>query len=301
MIRVLSAIAVVLFLSTGIAWAEDKPAADAKAAVAKPADAAKPATQPSPADAVLKTPIAKVSYAIGMNMGNMLKAQYIEPDLDALIRGLKDVLGDGKPLMSDKEITETFKTFQTEHQATVDKKKKELGDKNKAEGDKYLADNKAKEGIKSTASGLQYKVIKEGDGAQPKDTDTVKVHYTGKLLNGTVFDSSVERGQPATFQVTRVIKGWTEALQLMKVGSKWELTIPSDIAYGPNGSGARIPPNSVLIFEVELLGIEPPATAPAMGGPAGIQPRIRMTTPPGGPATKPAAAAPGTATPAAPK
>lgn len=286
MIRAMSAIAVVLFLSAGSAWGEDKPAAGA----AKPADAAKASTQPSPADAVLKTQISKVSYAIGMNMGNMLKAQYVEPDLDALIRGIKDVLGGVKPLMTDKEVTDTFRAFQTEHQATVEKKKKELGEKNKAEGDAYLAEHKTKEGVKTTASGLQYKVIKEGDGAQPKDTDTVKVHYTGKLLNGNVFDSSVDRGQPATFQVNRVIKGWTEALQLMKVGSKWELTIPSEIAYGPNGSGARIPPNAVLVFDVELLNIEPPTTAPAIGGPAGTQPRIRMTTPPaGGAATKPAA------------
>lgn len=291
MIRVLSAIAIVLFLSTGPAWAEDKPA-----------DAAKASTPASPANEVLKTQMAKVSYALGMNMGNMLKAQYLEPDVDLLVRGLKDVLAGNKLLMTDKEVTETFKAFQTEHMATMEKKKKELGEKNKAEGDKYLADNKAKEGVKTTASGLQYKVIKAGDGAQPKDSDTVKVHYTGKLLNGTVFDSSVDRGQPATFQANRVIKGWTEALQLMKVGSKWELTIPSELAYGPNGSGARIPPNSVLIFEVELLSIEPPATAPAMGGalgtrpaPGGLQPRIRMTTPPGGATTKPAA------TPAAPK
>jgi len=266
-------------LSTSIVWAEDKP-------VAAATETAKATTPPSAADAVFKTQIAKVSYAIGMNMGNMLKSQYIEPDLDALTRGIKDVLAGGKPLMTDKEVTETFRAFQTEHQATVEKKKKELGEKNKAEGDKYLAANKAKEGVKTTASGLQYKVIKEGAGAQPKDTDTVKVHYTGKLLNGNVFDSSVDRGQPATFQANRVIKGWTEALQLMKVGSKWELTIPSELAYGPNGSGARIPPNSVLIFEVELLNIEPPSTAPA--------PRIRMNPPAGSATTKPT-------TPAAPK
>ncbi|MBP7934295.1 MAG: FKBP-type peptidyl-prolyl cis-trans isomerase [Phycisphaerae bacterium] len=279
MIRVLSALAVVLFLSTSMVWAEEKPAAAATETV-------KATTPPSAADGVFKTQIAKVSYAIGMNMGNMLKAQYIEPDLDALTRGIKDVLAGGKPLMTDKEVTETFRAFQTEHQVTVEKKKKELGEKNKAEGDKYLAANKTKEGVKTTASGLQYKVIKEGTGAQPKDTDTVKVHYTGKLLNGNVFDSSVDRGQPATFQANRVIKGWTEALQLMKVGSKWELTIPSELAYGPNGSGARIPPNSVLVFEVELLNIEPPSTAPA--------PRIRMNPPAGGATTKPA-------TPAAPK
>ena len=129
------------------------------------------------------------------------------------------------------------------------------GEKNKKEGEKFLADNKTKDGIKVTDSGLQYEVLKEGTGPKPKATDKVKVDYTGKLLDGTVFDSSVERGKPATFGVNQVIPGWTEALQMMPVGSKWRIFIPSDLAYGPRGAGKDIGPNSTLIFDVELLGI----------------------------------------------
>ena len=195
----------------------------------------------------------KASYAIGLNVGFNLKRQNIDLNQDAFVAGMKDAVSGRKPLLSEGEVRETMVAFEKDLQ----EKKIEAGKKNSAEAEKFLSENKSKEGVKATPSGLQYKVLKDGTGAQPKSTDTVTVNYRGTLTDGTEFDSSYKRGQPATFPVAGVIKGWTEALQLMKVGSKYQLFIPPDLAYGPSGQGA-IPPNAVLIFEVELLDTKAP-------------------------------------------
>ncbi len=207
-------------------------------------------------DTLLKNKKDKLSYAIGMDIGKNLKRQPIEINPEALSQGLRDSLTDEKTLMTDQEYSETMNAFRTEMAQKQTAQIKEAGDRNKKEGEKFLADNIKKEGIKTTASGLQYKVVTEGTGASPKATDTVSVHYKGTLIDGNEFDSSYSRGQPASFPVNGVIKGWTEALQLMKVGSKWQLFIPSDLAYGERGAGRNIGPNSTLIFDVELLSIK---------------------------------------------
>ena len=206
----------------------------------------------------LKDDRDKVSYSIGLDIGNTFKKQNMDINTEALMTGLKDATSGAKPQMTEEEMKTTMaaysKTMMEKQQAVA----KEAGAKNLAAGEKFLAENKGKEGVKTTASGLQYKVIKEGNGASPKETDTVETHYRGTLLDGTEFDSSYARNEPATFPVNRVIKGWTEALQMMKVGSKYELYIPASLAYGERGAGQEIGPNSTLKFEVELLGIKNP-------------------------------------------
>ncbi len=203
----------------------------------------------------LKTQKDKVSYAIGMDIGNSLKKNELEVDPDVLTGAIKDVLSNSKPRMTDQEAKETLMALQKDRQAKQQERNKALGEKNKKEGDAYLAKNKKQDGVKTLKSGLQYKVITEGKGKSPKASDTVTVNYAGTLIDGTEFDSSYKRGQPATFPVGGVIKGWTEALQLMKEGSKWQLVIPADLAYGEQGRPG-IPPNAVLIFEVELVSIK---------------------------------------------
>jgi FKBP-type peptidyl-prolyl cis-trans isomerase FklB len=205
---------------------------------------------------VLKEQKDKISYSIGMNIGNNLKKQSIDVNPDALVSGIKDALSDGKALMTEQEVNETLTAFQKEMGAKQAERLKELGEKNKKEGETFLAENKKKEGVVTLPSGLQYKVIKEGTGETPKLTDTVTTDYRGTLIEGTEFDSSYRRGQQATFPVKGVIAGWTEALQLMKVGSKWQLFIPSNLAYGERGAGRDIGPNATLIFDVELLSIK---------------------------------------------
>ena len=192
----------------------------------------------------LKTQKDKLGYAIGVDIGNSFKKSGIDIDPDILVRGIKDVLAGRTPLMTDLEVRETIMAAQRDIQA------KRI-EKNKA----FLAENKKKQGVKVLPSGLQYKVITEGKGKKPKATDTVTVNYKGTLIDGTEFDSSYKRGQPATFPVNGVIKGWIEALQLMKEGSKWQLVIPADLAYGEQGRPG-LPPNSVLIFEVELISVK---------------------------------------------
>jgi len=200
--------------------------------------------------------IEKVSYSIGLRMGQNFAGDDIEVDLSWLTQGIEDGLKeDAEPAISANEQREAMIQFQKELQEKQLAKAKEEGKKNKEEGETFLAENKKKEGVKVTDTGLQYKVIEEGDGASPKPTDTVKVHYHGRLIDGTVFDSSVERGEPEQFPVNRVIPGWTEALQKMKVGGKWKLFIPPDLAYGERRASGDIGPNSVLIFDVELLDI----------------------------------------------
>lgn len=205
---------------------------------------------------VFKSEKEKLSYSMGVATGTQLKRQEIDVDSDMFAKGIKDVIS-GTPLMiPEKEVQETLMNFQKDLAAKQTEKAKETGEKNKKEGEVFLAENKKKGGVKTLPSGLQYRVIKEGTGKAPKEADTVVTNYKGKLIDGTEFDSSYKRGQPATFPVKGVIKGWTEALQLMKEGSVWELFVPSDLAYGERGAGSVIGPNATLIFEVELISIK---------------------------------------------
>jgi FKBP-type peptidyl-prolyl cis-trans isomerase FklB len=213
----------------------------------------------------LKDQKDKVSYSVGLQIGFNLSRQKVDINPDILAAGIKDALA-GKPQLNPDQMKEVMTTFEKD----MEQKQKEAGDKNKTEGAKFLEENKKKEGVKTTASGLQYKVVKEGNGPQPKATDTVTVNYRGTLINGTEFDSSYKRGQPATFPVNGVIKGWTEALQLMKVGSKYQLFIPSNLAYGERAVSPDLGANSTLIFEVELLDAKP---APAPAAPAAAAPK----------------------------
>jgi FKBP-type peptidyl-prolyl cis-trans isomerase FklB len=204
----------------------------------------------------------KSSYSIGLNVGFNMKRQNVEINQEAFDAGMKDALSGRKPLLTEQEVRETMIAFEKDMQD----KRTQLAQKNAGEAQKFLNENKGKEGVKTTASGLQYKVLKEGNGAQPKGSDTVSVNYRGTLTDGTEFDSSYKRGQPATFPVSGVIKGWTEALQLMKAGSKYQLVIPPDLGYGQTGQGS-IPPNAVLVFEVELLEVKSPQTGTSSPSP----------------------------------
>ena len=204
----------------------------------------------------LKSQKEKFSYSMGVDTGQKLQNFPIEVDVDLFINGIKDVFSKSKILMTEKEIQETLMDLQKEMRAKLEERMKELGEKNKKEGDLFLAENKKKEGVVTLPSGLQYKVLKEGTGEKPKDVDTVTVHYRGTLIDGTEFDSSYARGNPATFPVKGVIPGWTEALKLIKEGAKWQIFVPSNLAYGARGSAPRIGPNSTLIFEVELISIQ---------------------------------------------
>ena len=201
---------------------------------------------------VLNTQKNKMSYIIGMDIGSNLKKQSIDVDPNILAKGIKDALAGQKPLLSDQEIRETMAAHQSEMKA----KQEALAKKNKEEGDAFLAGNKKKEGVKTLPSGLQYKVIKAGKGKKPKPDDSVTTQYRGTLIDGTEFDSSYKRGQPATFKVSGVIPGWTEALQLMEEGAKWQLFIPPNLAYGERGAGGVIGPSATLIFEIELISIQ---------------------------------------------
>lgn len=195
----------------------------------------------------------KISYAIGVRTGKNLSSQNIDLDIPSVLAGMEHALqGDKKFLMKDKEITDVLQNLQNERR----EKLAQLGEKNKKAGEEFLATNAKKEGIVKLKSGLQYKVLTKGKGAMPKKGDTVVTHYVGTLIDGTEFDSSRRRGTPATFPVTGVIAGWVEALQLMPVGSKWMLYIPSQLAYGERGAGRLIGPNATLIFEIELLEIK---------------------------------------------
>lgn len=213
----------------------------------------------------------RISYAIGTDIGGTLKKQGIEFNPEMLFNGIRDANAGGKLLMSDDEMQQTMQAFQTKMQEKMSKQKGEAGAKNKTEGVAYLENNKKKEGVKTLPSGLQYKVLSEGKGEKPKASDSVTTHYRGTLIDGTEFDSSYKRNEPASFPVTGVIPGWTEALQLMPVGSKWQLAIPSELAYGENGP-PPIGPNSTLLFDIELLKIDKGATA----DPAAVS----ATTPP---------------------
>lgn len=206
----------------------------------------------------LETQKDKVSYSIGLDMGKTLKKQSIEIDPKILSKGLKHGLEKDESdfLLTKEEIREVMLAFQMEMVKKQQEKNKIESEKNKSEGEKFLAENKNKPGVITLPSGLQYKVLKEGSGDKPEATSTITTHYTGKFIDGTVFDSSLERGKPETFALNKVNKGWTEGLQLMEEGAKWELYIPAGLAYGEEGVPGVIGPNATLIFEVELLSIE---------------------------------------------
>ena len=258
----------------GNAQAQDAPAAKtepapaAKAQAAPAAKTAKPAgTKAAPAKtpataakgagaAALKTSKEKFSYALGMNLGTSLHKQGVEVDPVLVGQGLRAALAGGKTLLTAEEAQAALMAVQNDLRKKQMDKMAVAGEANKKEGDAFLTANKAKEGVTALPSGLQYKILKAGTGPKPAASDTVVCNYRGTLINGTEFDSSYKRGQPATFPVSGVIKGWTEALQLMPVGSKWQLVIPSGLAYGERGAGGDIGPNATLIFEVELMSIQ---------------------------------------------
>lgn len=213
------------------------------------------------------------SYAIGVNIGNNIKRGGVDLDVDVLATAMKDMLAGKESKLTEQQSQEAFRTYQTESRSKQDELRKQSAEKNKKAGDAFLAENKNKPGVKThtvslpgggTAE-LQYKVITEGTGAIPKSNDVVLVNYHGRLLSGKEFDSSAKHGdKPARFPVTRVVRGWTEALQLMKTGSKWEIYLPANLAYGDNGNAPTIEPGTTLVFDMELTGIEapPPAVAP---------------------------------------
>lgn len=203
----------------------------------------------------------KANYIIGQNIGRNLKNSGVAIEPQALAQALADVRDGKDSRISDEDAQKIMQEVQEKAIAKQEEEQKKVSEENLAKGKAFLEENKAKEGVVTTESGLQYRVITEGKGAKPKATDTVTVHYTGKLIDGTEFDSSAKHGQPATFPLDGVIPGWTEALQLMPQGSKWEIFIPSDLAYGAGGQGP-IPPASTLVFEVELLEIAAPEAAP---------------------------------------
>ena len=206
----------------------------------------------------LKDQKDKVSYSIGMEIGKNMKKQSVDVNPEFLVKGIKDAFSDSKPLMTDEEMKEALTAFQKEMMAKQMELVKQLGEENQKAGEAFLAENRKKEGVISLPSGLQYKVIKAGSDKKPKATDTVTVHYQGTSINGIEFDSSYRRGQPVSFSVNGVIPGWTETLQLMEVGAKWQVVIPSKLAYGDRGAGPQIGPNATLIFEIELISIGEP-------------------------------------------
>jgi FKBP-type peptidyl-prolyl cis-trans isomerase FklB len=229
----------------------------AKTAPAKPA-AKTPGAAASKAGAVttLKTTKEKFSYALGMNLGANFHKQSVDVDPNLVAAGIRAAMAGGKTLLTEAEAQAALAEVQSELRKKQMEKAQVTGDANKKEGDAFLEANKSKEGVTALPSGLQYKVLTAGTGPKPTASDSVVCNYRGTLINGKEFDSSYKRGQPATFPVSGVIKGWTEALQLMPVGSKWQLFIPSNLAYGERGAGGDIGPNATLIFEVELLSIQ---------------------------------------------
>ena len=204
----------------------------------------------------LDTPKNRISYTIGVNIGQDFKTQNMDVDPDLLLMGLKDTLSGKELQLTEEEMVQEIQNFQQEMQAKLAAEMEQMATENKASGEAFLADNAKKEGVVVTESGLQYKIIEPGQGDSPGPADVATVHYRGTLIDGTQFDSSYDRGQPATFPVGGVIAGWSEALQLMKPGSKWQLFIPAELAYGERGAGREIGPNATLLFDVELISVE---------------------------------------------
>jgi len=214
----------------------------------------------------LKTAKDKVSYSIGYDMGSSIKRNAVDVDPRILTKALQDSLSGAKPQMTEQEMREAINSLQKDLAAKQQEKIKAQGEKNKKEGEAFLAENKKKEGVKTLPSGLQYMMLTEGKGKQPKATDTVTVQYRGTLIEGTEFDSSYKRGQPATFALNQVIKAWTEGVQLMKEGGAIRLFVPSELGYGERGAGSAIGPNTTLIFDIELISV---GAAPQDGPQAG--------------------------------
>ena len=205
---------------------------------------------------LLKTQKDKVSYAIGLNIGKSFRKDSVDVNSAIFARGVKDAITGAKPLLTDEELKVVLAELQAELKKRQDDANRLAGETNQKAGDAFLAENKTKEGVVVLPSGLQYKIITAGTGPKPAEADSVVCNYRGTLLDGTEFDSSYKRGQPATFPVNGVIKGWTEALQLMPVGSKWQLFVPPSLAYGARGAGGEIGPEATLLFEVELISIQ---------------------------------------------
>lgn len=211
---------------------------------------------PAAAETDLKTEKAQQGYAVGYNLGQRIVSDGLGVDVEALLQGVKDGMTKATPKMDEAARNKALQALQEAYMAQQKQAKDAEANKNLADGKAFLESNKLREGVKTTKSGLQYKVIKSGDGKTPTAEDTVEVHYEGRLIDGKVFDSSIKRGKPARFPVNGVIKGWTEALQLMKEGDKWEIYIPAELGYGANGAGQAIPPNAALVFEVELIKVD---------------------------------------------
>jgi len=212
----------------------------------------------------LKDQKEKVSYGIGMNWGNQLKRAGFEVDVDVVAAAIRDVLAGHDLKLTQQQAQEAIGAYQKDVRAKQDEERGKIAEKNRKEGEAFLAENKKKEGVKihsvtlpdGTTAEMQYKILTQGSGPMPKTNDTVTVNYSGTLINGKEFDSSAKRGQPGKFVVNRVVRGWTEALQMMKTGAKWQLVVPAPLAYGEQGAGRDIPPNTTLIFEVELVGVK---------------------------------------------
>ena len=255
---------------------QQAPASGAKSAPASPTqkapDAKTGTTDPkkNSSSLALETNKEKVSYAVGLNLGRGIHKEAVDVDPEILARGLRDGLSDAKPQMTDEEVQATLTELQKQVTAHQQELRQQAVEKNKKAGEAFLAANKDKPGVVTLPSGLQYKIIEPGTGPKPTASDSVVCNYRGTLIDGTEFDSSYKRGQAATFPVGQVIKGWTEALQLMPVGSKWQLFIPADLAYGERGTnGGPIGPNETLVFEVQLVSIQAkPQSAPGAQGQA---------------------------------
>jgi FKBP-type peptidyl-prolyl cis-trans isomerase FklB len=248
-----------LLAVSGAAFTQDKPAQDKPQTTAKP-QAAAPAQPGRPKPEALQD---KASYIIGFNLGQSLKTQDVPCSQDLIVQGLRDGLAGSNPLLTPEEIQAAMQEFQQQMMAKQQEKQKVAGEANLKTSQAFLDQNKARKEIKTTASGLQYEVLKEWSGEAPKPTDQVTVNYRGTLPDGTVFDSSYDRGEPATFPVNGVIPGWVEALQLMKPGAKYKIYLPPALAYGERGAGADIGPNQALVFEVELISVSKTPPAPA--------------------------------------
>jgi FKBP-type peptidyl-prolyl cis-trans isomerase FklB len=251
----------ILLLAASLCGAEEPVAAtgkapDAATAVEKAPKAATTPEQKAP-EATGPVDMNKVSYAIGMLLGKNMKTDGIDLKIEPFVKGFNDTISGATPTMTEEEIRQVMTAFSVEMAAKKEAQVKKLSEESKAKEEAFLSENKKKEGVQVLPSGLQYKIVKDGTGKKPTAKDSVTVNYRGSLIGGKEFDSSYSRNEPATFPVGGVIPGWTEALQLMKSGSKWEIYIPSKLAYGETGVGEVIPPNSTLIFEVELLSVKP--------------------------------------------
>lgn len=250
------AIALGVLLLAGAGTAAEKP---------KPTPAPKATPKATP-----KTEKDKVNYTIGYRFGAEFKRQGIDLDPDLVAKGFRDAVEGKEPLMNPKDMASTWADLRKKTIAAQRKEQKELAAKQLAEGEAFLAENGKKQGVVTLPSGLQYQVIKEGTGKSPAATDNVTVHYRGTLIDGREFDSSLKRGKPATFPLDRMIPGWTQALPLMREGAKWKLFLPAKLGYGERGAGPAIPPNAVLIFELELISVQPAGQPPRKGAGSGV-------------------------------